>query len=241
MFIGSWSPFHVGHKKIIETVLSEGNEVIIAIRDTKISDRNPYTVDERIKMIRDKIGDSVEICTIPDIDEICYGRGVGWGIREIYVDDNTSKISATQIRKGSDTPQRVGGFTVWFTGLPCSGKTTVADALADKLRINRAKVERLDGDITRILWKELGFSKEDRDRNIERVSILCNILSRNGVAVVTSFISPYEEARQAARKIAGEFVEVYVKCPIRVCSTRDTKGLYKKAVAGEIKNFTGGI
>ena len=132
------------------------------------------------------------------------------------------------------------GFTIWFTGLPCSGKSTVADAVAEELRKQRLKVERLDADIIRrYLWRELGYSKEDRDENIRRVAYLAQLLTRNGVAVLTSFISPYRELRDYARREIGDFVEVYVKCPVEVCMQRDTRGMYKKALAGEIHNFTG--
>ncbi len=132
------------------------------------------------------------------------------------------------------------GFTVWFTGLPCSGKSTIADVVAKELKKKGIKVERLDADIIRQhLWKELGYSKEDRDENIRRAAYLAHMLTRNGVAVLTSFISPYQELRDYARRQIGDFVEVYVKCPVEVCIQRDTRGMYKKALAGEIKNFTG--
>ena len=133
-----------------------------------------------------------------------------------------------------------GGVTIWFTGLPSCGKSTIADALADRLHINGYKPQRLDGDIIRQnLWKELGFSKEDRDENIRRVAFLADLLTRNGIITVNSFISQYREMRGYARKTIGNFVEVYVKCPVDVCIQRDTRGLYKKALAGEISNFTG--
>jgi len=132
------------------------------------------------------------------------------------------------------------GFTVWFTGLPSSGKTTVAKLLEKELRARGLKVERLDGDIVRqSLSKDLGFTKEDRDKNIERVTFVAKLLTRNGVAVLTSFISPYREKRDQAREEIGRFVEVYAKCPVEVCMRRDPKGLFEKALAGEIENFTG--
>ena len=132
------------------------------------------------------------------------------------------------------------GFTLWFTGLPSSGKSTIADAAAEKLKEKGLKVERLDADVIRKhLWKELGYSKEDRDENIRRVTFLAKLLTRNGVAVLTSFISPYRELRAYARGEIGNFVEVYVECPVEVCIKRDTRGMYKKALAGELKNFTG--
>jgi len=132
------------------------------------------------------------------------------------------------------------GFTVWFTGLPCSGKSSIADSVADKLRQKGLRTERLDADIIRKhLWKELGFSKEDRDENIRRAAFLAHLLARNGIAVLTSFISPYKELRDYARREIGDFVEVYVKCPVEACIERDTRGMYKRALAGEIQNFTG--
>lgn len=132
------------------------------------------------------------------------------------------------------------GVTVWFTGLPCSGKTVVADGVAEILKEKGYKVERLDGDIVRqSLTSDLGFSKEDRDENIKRVTFVAKLLTRNGVIVLTSFVSPYRERRKKTREEIGEFIEVYVKCPVEECIRRDVKGMYKKALNGEIKNFTG--
>lgn len=132
------------------------------------------------------------------------------------------------------------GVTVWFTGFSGAGKSTLADAVEKKLRAQGLKIERLDGDIVRqSLTKDLGFSKEDRDKNIERVTFVAKLLTRNGVMSLVSFISPYRAMRDHARKETGNFVEVYVKCPLDVCAGRDVKGLYAKAQAGQIPNFTG--
>ena len=132
------------------------------------------------------------------------------------------------------------GFTLWFTGLPCSGKSAVADQVAEILKKKGLKVERLDGDIVRqSLTRDLGFSKEDRNENIRRVTFVAKLLTRNGVAVLTSFISPYRKLRDHARVEIGNFIEVYVKCPVEVCMKRDIKGMYQKALKGEIKEFTG--
>jgi adenylylsulfate kinase len=132
------------------------------------------------------------------------------------------------------------GFTLWFTGLPCSGKSAIADRLAELLKERGLRVERLDGDIVRqSLTRDLGFSRKDRDENIRRVTFVAKLLSRNGVAVLTSFISPYREIRNEARREIENFIEVYVKCPVEVCMKRDVKGMYKKALRGEIKEFTG--
>jgi len=132
------------------------------------------------------------------------------------------------------------GFVLWFTGLPCSGKTTVADALAIRLKEMGQNVERLDGDIVRqSLTKDLGFSKEDRDKNIERVTFVAKLLSRNSVATLVSFVSPYRQERKYAKEETTNFIEVYVKCDVEECKHRDVKGMYAKALRGEIKDFTG--
>ena len=132
------------------------------------------------------------------------------------------------------------GFTLWFTGMSGSGKTTLARAVEGILRERGLKVEVLDGDVVRTnLSKGLGFSKEDRDTNIKRIGFVCKLLTRNGVVAIGSAISPYREVRDFIREDIGRFVEVYCECPLDVLVERDAKGLYKKALAGEIKNFTG--
>ena len=132
------------------------------------------------------------------------------------------------------------GFTLWFTGLPCSGKTVLANAVAEDLKEKGMKVERLDGDIVRkSLTKDLGFSEEDRNMNIERVTFVAKLLTRNGVAVLASFVSPYNRIRAYSRQEIGEYILVYVKCSLEECENRDVKGMYAKARAGEIKDFTG--
>jgi len=133
------------------------------------------------------------------------------------------------------------GFTLWFTGLSGSGKTTITNQLVKELRKREIPLEVLDGDIVREnLSKGLGFSKEDRDTNIRRIAFVANLLSRHGVPVITAAISPYREIRDEAREMMdGRFIEAYVKASIETCEERDVKGLYAKARAGEIKEFTG--
>ena len=127
-----------------------------------------------------------------------------------------------------------------MTGLSGSGKSTVASMLAKRLSALGAQVEILDGDVVRTnLSKGLGFSKEDRDTNIRRIGFVCNLLSRNGVFAIAAAISPYRAIRAEVRAAAGNFVEVFTDCPLDTLVERDVKGLYKKALAGEIKNFTG--
>ncbi len=135
---------------------------------------------------------------------------------------------------------RQAGFTLWLTGLSGAGKTTIALEVERELKARGVYIERLDGDTVREgLTRDLGFSKEDRDKNIERVTFVAKLLSRNAVGVIASFISPYREARHNVRRETTNFIEVYVNAPLDVCAARDVKGLYKKALAGELKNFTG--
>jgi adenylylsulfate kinase len=133
------------------------------------------------------------------------------------------------------------GFTLWFTGLSGAGKTTISKIVEEQLRERGSKVEVLDGDVVREnLSKGLGFSKEDRDTNIRRIAFVADLLSRNGVPVITAAISPYRELRDEARDLMGDrFIEVFVKASVEVCAERDVKGLYEKAFKGEIKEFTG--
>jgi len=136
------------------------------------------------------------------------------------------------------------GFVIWITGLPASGKTTVARIVADKLRSMGLKVEMLDGDeVRKWLSPEAGFTREDRERHLRRVAYVSKLLARNGVAVIASFVSPYRKIRSEIRQIIESenipFIEVYAKCSLQKCIERDPKGLYKKALAGEIKHFTG--
>ena len=132
------------------------------------------------------------------------------------------------------------GVTLWFTGLSGAGKTTITQEIEKKLRAEGYKLEVLDGDIVRTnLTKGLGFSKEDRDTNVRRIGFVADLLTRNGVIVIVSAISPYRAIREELKEKIGNFVEVFVNAPLSVCEDRDVKGLYKKARSGEIKMFTG--
>jgi adenylylsulfate kinase len=133
------------------------------------------------------------------------------------------------------------GFTLWFTGLSGAGKTTIAEVVEKELRAKHGKIEVLDGDIVRTnLSKGLGFSREDRDTNVLRIGFVADLLTRNGVGVIVSAISPFKEVRDQVRRNIGEgFIEIFVDAPLEVCAERDVKGLYKKAFSGEIEQFTG--
>lgn len=138
------------------------------------------------------------------------------------------------------TEERHEGFTVWLTGMSGAGKTTISSLLERWLREHRARVERLDGDeMRKHLSKGLGYSREDRDENIKRIGYVAGLLSRNGVIAIVAAISPYRAIRQQLRLAIDAFVEVHVDCPLDVLIARDAKGLYRKALSGEITHFTG--
>jgi len=132
------------------------------------------------------------------------------------------------------------GFTLWLTGMSGAGKSTISDQLMERFHAAGAKVELLDGDIVRTnLSQGLGFSREDRDTNVRRIGFVADLLSRNGIIVVVAAISPYRETRDEVKGKIAHFMEVFVNCPVEVLAQRDVKGLYKKALAGEVGNFTG--
>lgn len=132
------------------------------------------------------------------------------------------------------------GFVLWFTGLPGAGKTTLANKISEILKSQGYRVEILDGDeVRKGLSRDLGFSKEDREKHNERVMYVAKLLSRNGIITMVPLISPYREIRERARNEIENFIEIYVRCPLEVLIKRDPKGLYRKALAGEIKNLTG--
>src|ERR1700722_3074903 len=136
--------------------------------------------------------------------------------------------------------KRSDGVVIWLTGLSGAGKSTLAEALAPELRARGRRVEILDGDVVRThLCKGLGFSREDRDTNIARIAFVAHLLARNGVTVIAAAISPFRDARAKARALIGAFLEVHVAPPLEECIRRDVKGLYQKAISGEIEQLTG--
>lgn len=201
LFIGRWQPFHIGHKDLIDTVLKEGGKVLIAVRDTPISEKNPYTTAERMENIKKHFKDdpNVEVISIPDIKEVCYGRDVGWGIRRIRLKKQIEEISATKIRNSQKG-------IVWLTGNVGSGKTALAYLL--KERLNGVV---LDGDELRTsISTDLGFSKRDREKHNLRVARLAKVLHSQNMNVVVSVIAPFQSTRDKITKIIDPFW-IYVK------------------------------
>jgi len=260
LFIGRWQPLHNGHDFIIRKALDEGKSVLIAVRDTPISEWDPYTVQERIDMIKQTYAnEDVEVIEIPDIESVNIGRKVGYAVNRYDAPENIEGISATQIRSKmqnndlswkDNVPKEIakyldynmGGKVIWLTGLSGAGKTTIGEILKEKYIAFGKKTVLLDGDeVRQNLTSDLGFSKEDRDENIKRIAYAAKlVVDVNGFAIVCA-ISPYEKARQLAKSVIGEnrFILVHVKADLEVVIDRDVKGLYKKALAGEIPNFTG--
>ncbi len=248
MFIGRWQPFHNGHKYLIDQALSERQSVCIAIRDTEISSQNPYTIEQRKEMIRRVYGDRVKTVVIPDIVSINIGRKVGYAVNRIDPPENIGKISGTNVRAGKDdnVPPEIAEYlktlqtTLWLTGLPCAGKTTLSKRLKEELDNRGYNTVHLDADDIRAkLNDDLGFSPEDRKENLRRVAHVCELFNKNNHFVIASFVSPLNELRKMIRDTVDNFKLVYVKCSLRICEQRDVKGMYKKARQGQIEQFTG--
>jgi len=242
MFIGRWSPFHEGHKYIIDSFANNGKKVCVAVRDTFIDSKNPFSAELRKKRIEEVYKDNlnVKVIVIPDIEQVAVGRGVGYSLVE--APEQIQKISGTKMRTlSSDFYNDGKGCLIWMYGLPCAGKTYLGDKLAKELEHQGYSVQRLDGDIVRkSMCKDLGFSKEDRVENIRRISEVSKTLVNHGVIVIATFITPYEETRKYLSDMFGErFIPVWVKTSSNICEERDTKGMWAKARKGEILNFTG--
>lgn len=201
LFIGRWAPFHEGHQALIESVLITGKPVVIAIRDTEPSADNPYSTSERWTRIQDALhnwGSLVRIIVIPDIDEVCYGRDVGYGVRRIELTDDIHKISGTRERQLARPTHPI----VWLTGQSGSGKTTLAHAIRSLF----GEAVILDGDEMRESISAEGFSHEDRHAHNLRVARLAQVLSKQSLVVV-SVIAPFAETRsQIDRLIAPLWV-----------------------------------
>lgn len=199
LFVGRWQPFHTGHRALIESVLKKGKPIVVAIRDTELNPENPYTTSERWNMIQralKKYGELVKIIVMPDIDEICYGRNVGYKIREIKLSSKKQEVSGTAIRK--DTLKRYPIY--WITGQTGAGKTTLAYALQEKIGGTV-----LDGDEMRqSISLGLGFSKEDRANHNLRVARLALTLSRQSIVIV-SVIAPFEITRKEIDNLIKPF------------------------------------
>ena len=260
LIIGRWQPWHKGHRELFKAALDRAEKVAIGVRATYATDgKNPFTFEEVCKFIDEDLSqdykDKYEIIDLPNITNVIYGRDVGYKVEKVSFDEDIESISATNVRKSmniSPTENEVTiqerftrsghvGGVVWLTGLSASGKTTIARQVERDLFDRGYNVFMLDGDNLRDgLNFNLGFSKEDRHENIRRAGEVAAILSSSGFIVISSFITPLKTDRKVAKDACKEkFYEVFVSASIEECELRDPKGLYKKARAGEIKDFTG--
>ena len=205
-------------------------------------------VEQRAEMIQRVYGDKVEIIVIPDIKSINIGRKVGYDVNRIDPPEHIAGISGTNVRIGKDNnvPLEVAEYiktlrtTLWLTGLPCSGKTTLAKRLKEELDNRGYKVVHLDGDDIRgKLNADLSFSEQDRKENLRRIAHVARLFNENGNFVIASFVSPTDEMRKMVKEIIGNFKLCFLKCSVETCEKRDAKGMYKKAREGKIKDFTG--
>ncbi len=221
----------------------------IAVRETELSDKNPFTPEQRIEMIKKVYGDRVKVFPICDIESVNIGRKVGYDVNRIDAPEEIENISGTEERKEplpTNVPDEVRAYiasvspTFWFFGLPCSGKSTLAKELETYFLDKNRRVFHLDGDLLRSgLNKDLGFSPEDREENLRRAAHLAKMLNETGHMVMCSFITPTKKTRDMVRNIIPNVTMIYTKCSLEECKKRDVKGMYEKAEKGEIKNFTG--
>jgi len=190
----------------------------------------------------------VHAITLPDIESINIGRNVGYEINRIDPPEHITKISGTNVRSGKEegVPEEVAEYlrslkqTIWLTGLPCAGKTTLGKRLKEELDNNGYKTVHLDADdVRKQLNADLGFTDEDRSENLRRVAHVAKLFNENGHLVIASFVSPTNPMRRMVKDIIGNMKLVHIKCGLATCEQRDVKGMYKKARAGEISEFTG--
>ena len=260
LIIGRWQPWHEGHRGLFLAALEKAERVAIGVRHTHATDgKNPFTFDE-VKEFIDKdlsnqYAGKYDVIELPNITNVIYGRDVGYKVEKISLGEDVEKISATEVRKSMNlTPvnhsvevnertKRFGheGGIIWFTGLSGSGKSTLARSLERKLFDKGDNVYMLDADNVRDgLNSNLGFSNQDRNENIRRVGEVSSLFAEAGFIVLSAFISPFHDDRQRAFNAHPKnFHEVYLSADLSTCEDRDPKGLYKKARAGEIKEFTG--
>jgi adenylylsulfate kinase len=249
LFIGRWMPLHEGHVYIMRSFLNNGHKVCVAIRDTPVSVKNPFSMELRRALIEEEFSEeigsgSLRIIDLPDIDQVVEGRGVGYALVE--APEEIQRISGTEIRENALVKFNGGrGRIIWMTGLPCAGKTTLLRGAAERLRRDGVMVETLDGDEFRHVYMKdrMGFGKTDRGKNIHNAAEVATKLATMGIVVLCAFVSPYRQFRGSARFTAGQervpFYEVYVRAEAATCAKRDVKGMWAKAKAGEIKHFTG--
>jgi len=269
-FIGRWAPLHKGHVAIVEKKRKEKPNlpILILVRSTDFDKYSPLFRAELVKLWMQEESVDGTIMIAPDIEGVYWGRKVGYKTEVVDVDKKIKKVSATKIRNGilnnsqgwkekiasqkfshilTEKTAQIAekGLVVWLTGCPCSGKTTISNGLAKKIKYHYPllKIQQLDGDVIRNtpIAQGVGFSPEDRALHIKRMGQLAKILADHGVLVIGAFVSPDKKIRNYIKRAIGKqrFVEVYIKASQKARIKRDGKGLYAKAIAGKIPNLTG--
>ena len=234
LLIGRFQPLHEGHKKLVETLLRENRKVVIGLRDGPRSAANPYSAAERAEMFQRAFGDQVSLVTIPEDGslEVVRGRDVGWELRTLSLEPELEQISATSVRAAQ---RKVKGQTLWFLGLPASGKTT----LAGKVVRDAVGYVLLDGDEVRQTVENFDMGRNARLVHLSYMAFCCRQLNGCGINVAAAFVTPLQQHRARIREILPDVQFVWLQCAPETCATRDPKGLWKKAARGELPQLTG--
>ena len=228
LFIG------MDHPRLIETALASGDQVCIALAGADGGEQNPVALAQQRASIARVYGERVRVVELPAIKSIQLSRQAGY---DIAIEGHSPVQSGASRACGNDG---VGNSTIWFTGLPCAGKSTLAQKVKERLDARGVRSVYLDADeIRTTLSKDLGFSAEDRRENLRRVAHVARMFNDNGNVVLASFVSPTEAYRAMIKEIIGRITLVFVKCSLSVCEQRDVKGMYKKARNGQLSKFTG--
>ena len=234
LLIGRFQPLHEGHAKLVETLLSEGRNVVIGLRDGPRSTANPFSAAERQERFRDRFGDRVTVICIPEDGslEVVRGRDVGWELRTLSLEPEWEHISATSVRAAS---RKVTGQTLWFLGLPASGKTT----LAAKVVRDSVGYILLDGDEVRQTVENFDMGQNARLVHLSYMAFTCRQLNECGINVAAAFVTPLEQHRARIKEILVDVKFVWLRCSPKTCAERDPKGLWKKAASGNLPQLTG--
>ena len=234
LLIGRFQPLHEGHKNLVETLLREDRKVVVGLRDGPRSSANPYSVTERAEMFQRAFGDKVSLVTIPEDGslEVVRGRDVGWGLRTLSLEPELEKISATSVRAAN---RKVKGQTLWFLGLPASGKTT----LASKVVRESVGYVLLDGDAVRKTVENFDMGQNARLVHLSYMAFCCWQLNECGINVAAAFVTPLQQHRARIREILPDVKCVWLQCSPETCATRDPKGLWTRAARGELSQLTG--
>ena len=234
LLIGRFQPLHEGHARLVETLLHEGKKVVIALRDGPRSSANPYSVAERQQMFQKRFGKKVAVISIPEDGslEVVRGRDVGWELRTLALEPELEQISATSVRAAN---RKVKGQTLWFLGLPASGKTT----LASKVVRESVGYVLLDGDEVRQTVENFDMGQNARLVHLSYMALCCRQLNECGINVAASFVTPLQQHRARIKEILGDVRFIWLRCPQETCAKRDPKGLWKKAARGDLPQLTG--